>query len=55
MLSRQLNPIQTGLYVTYVDVSKNIKNLPSNKAPRYDKVTARVLKDSSPVTVPIIQ
>ena len=40
--------------VTEEDVSKIIKNLPSNKAPGYDKVTARVLKDSSPVTVPII-
>ena len=40
--------------VTDEDVSKIIKNLPSNKAPGYDKVTARVLKDSSPVTVPII-
>ena len=40
--------------VTEEDVSKIIKNLPSNKAPGYDKVTARVLKASSPVTVPII-
>lgn len=31
-----------------------IKNLPYNKAPGYDKATARVLKDSSPVTVQII-
>ena len=40
--------------VSEEDVSKIIKYLPSNKAPGYDKVTARVLKDSSPVTVPII-
>ena len=40
--------------VTEEDVSKIIKNLPSNKAPGYEKVTARVLKASSPVTVPII-
>ena len=40
--------------VTEEDVSKIIKNLPSNKAPGYDKVTARVLKVSSPLTVPII-
>ena len=40
--------------VTEEDVSKIIKNLPSNKTPGYDKVTARVLKASSPVTVPII-
>ena len=40
--------------VTDEDVSKIIKNLPSNKAPGYDKVTARVWKNSSPVTVPII-
>ena len=40
--------------VTEEDVSKIIKNLPSNKAPGYDKVTARVLKANSPVTVPII-
>ena len=40
--------------VTEEDVSKIIKNLPSNKAPGYDKFTARVLKASSPVTVPII-
>ena len=37
--------------VTEEDVSKIIKNLPSNKVPGYDKVTARVLKASSPVTV----
>ena len=40
--------------VTDEDASKIIQNLPSNKAPGYDKVTARVLKDSSPVTVPTI-
>ena len=36
------------------DVRNIIKSLPPNKAPGHDKVTARILKDSSPITVPII-
>ena len=41
-------PITTG------DVHKIMKGLPSNKAPGCEKVTAKILKDSSPVIVPII-
>ena len=41
-------PITTG------DVHKIIKSLSSNKTPGYDKVNAKILKDSSPVIAPII-
>ena len=40
--------------ITTSDVHKNIKSLPSNKAPCCDKVNAKSLKDSSPVIAPII-
>ena len=40
--------------VTEKDIRKIVTNLPSNKAPGYDKITARVLKDSLPNTLPII-
>ena len=37
--------------VTEKEVGKIIRSLPSNKAPGSDKVTARVLKDSLPITI----
>ncbi|KAL9950470.1 hypothetical protein ACROYT_G042968 [Oculina patagonica] len=40
--------------VTESLVEKIIKGLPSNKAPGADKITSRVLKDSLPVSLPII-
>ena len=36
------------------DVAKIVNSLPSNKAPGYDKVTAKVLKDSLPATLPTL-
>ena len=36
------------------DVANIILNLPSNKAPGFDKVPARILKDSLPATLQII-
>ena len=44
----------SGVSVLEEDVKKIIRSLPSIKAPGYDKVTAKILKDSSPVIVPII-
>ena len=39
---------------TKKDIRKIVISLPSNKAPGYDKITARVLKDSLPISLPII-
>ena len=40
--------------VTEKDIERIVKSLPSNKAPGHDKITARVLKDSLPVTISVI-
>ena len=40
--------------ITQDDVNRIVNSLPSNKAPGYDKVTAKILKDSLPVTAPAI-
>ena len=40
--------------MTEQDTEKIVKHIPSNKAPGLDRVSARVLKDSLPVTLPII-
>ena len=40
--------------VTEQDTEKIVKHIPSNKVPGLDRVSARVLKDSLPVTLPII-
>ena len=36
------------------DSEKIVKHIPSNKAPGHDRVSARVLKDSLPATLPAI-
>ena len=40
--------------VTEKDIEKIVKHIPSNKAPGHDRVSARVLKDSLPATLPVI-
>ena len=40
--------------VTEKDIERIVKSLPSNKAPGHDKITARVLEDSLPVTISVI-
>ena len=40
--------------VTEQETLKIVKALPSNKAPGADKVTARILKASLPVTLPLL-
>ena len=40
--------------VTEQDSEKIGKHIPSNKAPGHDRVSARVLKDSLPATLPVI-
>ena len=40
--------------ITEDDVKKIIKSLPSNKAPGWDKVNGKTLKDSLPVSAPVI-
>ena len=40
--------------VTEQDIKKIVKHIPSNKAPGHDRVSARVLKDSLPATLPVI-
>ena len=40
--------------VSEKEVERVVKNIPPNKAPGIDKVSARVLKDSLPVTLPSI-
>ena len=41
-------------FISMGDVNRIIKNLPSNKAPGCVKVNAKVVKDSTPVIVPIV-
>ena len=41
--------------VTEKDIEKIVKHIPSNKAPGHDNVSARLLKDSLLVTLPVIQ
>ena len=36
------------------DSEKIVKHIPSNKAPGHDRVSARVLEDSLPATLPVI-
>ena len=40
--------------VTEQDIEKIVKHIPSNKTPGLDRVSARVLKDSVPATLPVI-
>ena len=40
--------------VTEQDIEKIVKHIPSNKTPGLDRVSARVLKDSLPATLPVI-
>ena len=40
--------------MTEQDIEKIVKHIPSNKVPRHDRVSARVLKDSLPATLPVI-
>lgn len=40
--------------VTEQDIERIVKLIPSNKAPGHDRVSARVLKDSLPDTLPVI-
>ena len=40
--------------VSEKDVESIIKSLSCNKAPGFDKILARILKDSSPATIPVI-
>ena len=40
--------------MTEQDSEKIVKHIPSNKVPGHDRVSARVLKDSLPATLPVI-
>ena len=40
--------------LTEKDIEKIVKHIPSNKAPGHDRVSARMLKDSLPATLPVI-